>query len=401
MDQKEIELLLNTSTQRFIHENEYADERSLVLNSRMINGLPSSLVAQQIIGRRKAKRKLPSFYNTSGIIYPPTVNVEQCSSEATAKFKSEVVVAGKKFIDLTGGFGVDTLFLSRVFGETTYIEPDNDLLNIARHNHKILGAHNIHYQNEAAEKFISNSTDQFNFIFIDPSRRSAGNKRLLNFSDCLPNVIEIKDALLKMGETIMIKASPLLDIQRGLKELKSVKKVVILSVDNECKELLFICEKFFNDEPLIEAVNILSEQEPNESFIFTFSEERNASVCFSDPLRYLYEPNASLQKAGAFKSIGVQFQLNKIHPNTHLYTGDVFMPKFPGRIFEIESFATPDIKTLQMYFPERKANITTRNYPLSVDQLKQKTKLKDGGEKFLFGFSGRTAKYLAIASRLK
>ncbi len=395
-----IQSLVKLNVQKFIYENEHADEKALVLKHKTIEGVESSQIALQISGRRKAKIKLPLFYNTFEIIYPAGINLEQCSSEATAKFKSTLVNNGKKFIDLTGGFGIDSFFISKNFEESYYVEPNKELFTIAKHNLSLLRANNIHYHNISAEDFLSSNSTQFDLIFIDPSRRSTSNQKFFKLSDCVPDITKLQEKLLSRTERSIIKVSPLLDLQQGLNELNFVERIVVVSVENECKELLFICKKNFCSEPLIETINLLSNGR-FDSFNFQFSEEQEAHSKFSDALVYLYEPNASILKAGAFKTIGMQFQLNKIHPSTHLYTSAVLVQNFPGRIFRIESIVKPDIKILQQYFPDKKANITTRNYPLSPEQLKLKTGLKDGGEKFLIGFSGLTQKFLVAASRIK
>jgi len=400
MSQTPLKSLIKPDIQKFIQEHEYADERALVLSHEIIEDVEASLIAQQISGRRKAKDKLPLFYNTPNIIYPPSINFEQCSSEITAKFKSGLVSSGKKFADLTGGFGIDSFFFSKNFEESHYVEPNEELFHIVKHNHSLLGAHHIQYHNISAEEFFSSNSTNFDLIFIDPSRRSTGNRKFFKLSDCTPNVIKLQDMLFSRTECLIIKASPLLDLQQGLKELRFVENISVVSIENECKELLFICRKKFDKEASIETINILTDGQI-DSFSFQFSEEQQAVAKFSDPLLYLYEPNASILKAGAFKTVGTRFQLNKIHPSTHLYTSNDLLRGFPGRIFQIESIVKPDLKILKQYFPDGKANITTRNYPLSPQQLKLKTKLKDGGEKFLIGFSGKNQKFLVAANRVK
>ena len=400
MSQTIIQSLLNPALQKFIKDHELDDEKSLVLKHKTIKGIQTSLVAEQISGRKKAKSKLPTFYKTFNIIYPPSINMEQCSSEATATFKFGLINKGEKFVDLTGGYGVDTFFLSKKFSEAYYIEPDLALLEIARYNHKLLGALNIHHQNISAEKFLSSLNTHCDLVFIDPSRRPDGNKKVFKLSDCIPDITALQGQIFERAEILLIKTSPLLDLQQGLKELKLVEKLVVISVENECKEVLFLCRKGPMNEPSIAAVNLLKNGEV-DSFSFLLSEERNAEIKFSDPLLFLYEPNASILKAGAFKIVANRFNLCKIHPSTHLYTTTSLVSNFPGKVFKIEGFVKPDPKSIKQYFPEGKANITTRNYPLSPGQLKKKTGLKDGGKKFLIGFSGGRQKFLVVALRIQ
>ncbi|HOX81437.1 MAG TPA: RsmD family RNA methyltransferase [Chryseolinea sp.] len=396
--------LLSSDVKSFIHQHENDDVKPLVLKHKFIHGIPSSVIADQINGRRKAKEKLPMFYHTKGIVYPPGVNVEQSSSEQTAGYKATIFaqhsaeLKNKTLVDLTGGLGIDSFFLSRTFKNVQYIEPNESLLEISKHNHHQLGADNIQYHHTTAENFLSRG-HSFDLAYIDPSRRAAGNQKVYSLNDCEPNIVQLQDVIFEKADCLMIKASPLFDIQQGLKELKFVQQVFVVSVNNECKELLFSSRKNFSDEPEILAINISSNNRI-DSFSFQFSRERQTEIPFSDPLTYLYEPNASILKSGAFKTLGVQFNISKIHPSTHLYTSDQYLENFSGRKFKIEAFVKPDAKTLKAFFPEGKANITTRNYPLSVDELKKKTGLKDGGDKFLIGFSGMKTKYLVSANRL-
>jgi hypothetical protein len=302
-------------------------------------------------------------------------------------------------VDLTAGFGIDTYFLSQLFHQFHYIEPNTSLLEIARHNHDTLGAANIEYHNTSAEEFINQLTGPVDLIFIDPSRRSQ-NKKVFTLSDSEPDIVALQKKIFSKTDLLLIKASPLLDIKLGLKTLADVKKVWVISVENEVRELLFLCEKNFSAEPVIEAVNLLRNGD-SESFDFLFSEESMVAVKHADPLTYLYEPNASILKAGGFKTISKQFNFFKIQTNTHLYTSDTLVNNFPGRIFKIEAFVKPDPKTIRGFFGDGKANVTTRNYPLSVDELKKKTGISDGGDEYLIAFSGENKKFVCVASRIK
>jgi len=399
-----IEALSHGPVQRYIADHENRDLRDLVLKHKVILGIPTALLLEQIATRKKAKDKLPLYYNTAGIIFPPPANFEQCSSQATAAFKSDIISAfmtgGKKSgVDLTGGFGVDTLFLSRKVKTIHYVEPETSLLELARYNHQLLYADNIEYHPLTAEHFLNSTTESFDFIYVDPSRRTSDRKRVHALRDAQPDVVALMPEVFRKTSLLIVKASPLLDIQAGMSQLQRVRKVFVISVENECKELLFVCDKNFEGTPVIDAVNI-GDTGPPRSFEFSFNEEREQKVSFSDPLPFLYEPNASILKAGAFKSIASRFNLKKIQVNTHLYTSAQLMENFPGRRFLIEAFVKPDARVLKEYFPDGKANVTTRNYPLTPEALKKKTGLKDGGEKFLIGFSGKKKKFLAVAKKL-
>lgn len=397
-----IDKLLQPEVQQFIDEHLHDDVAALLLKKKEVSGVPTSLIVDQINGKRKAAEKLPLYRNTAGIVYPPALNWSQCSSEQTALYKAkrirEYLPSLKNGVDLTGGFGVDTFFIGRLFQQYVHLDPNETLLNIARHNHQMLGAKHFEYRNTTAEAFTEQLAEQYDFIYVDPSRRDEANKKLVRLSECVPDVVVLQEKLLQYSPVLLIKTSPLLDIQQGLRELKYVKEVVILSVDNECKEVLYRCERDVQKVPEIVAIN-LHKNEPE--FRFSFSDESNAIVAFSTPKRYLYEPNVSILKAGAFKCIAKRFQLHKLHVNTHLYTSDSFRQDFPGRVFEVRAIVKSDAKTVAEYFNEGKANVITRNYPLSSEELKKKLKLADGSEQYLLAFTGVDKKYLACADRMK
>jgi hypothetical protein len=388
---------------QFILDHENTDVRDLVLKHKELFGIPTASILQQIASRRKAKEKLPSYFNTQGIIFPPAENFEQTSSESTALFKTKIIqdlLSGEKhaLADLTGGFGVDVYFLSRCFANVHYVEPRLDLLEMARHAHELMGADKIVYHNSTAEDFLLTTNERFDLIYLDPSRRTAAKQKVYALADSVPNVLTLKGKIFERSRLLLLKASPLLDLQAGITQLNCVRKVFVVSIHNECKEILYWCEKNFAGMPAIEAVNIVGED--LQSFPFSFEEERQQEPVFGDPLRYLYEPNASILKAGAFKSVATRFNLVKIQSSTHLYTSEHLVQAFPGRKFLIEALVRPNRTALKIFFPDGKANITTRNYPLSPEELKKKTGLKDGGEKFLIGFSGQKKKFLAVAQRV-
>ena len=400
-----IDQLLSKEIQSFIEEHLRDDPNDLRLKYKTIFDIPATLVIDQISARKKAKDKLPTWYNHRRIIYPPSLNLEQSSSEKTALQKTKllkevmgVAVRQSRVLDLTGGFGIDGFFFSQICKELHFVEPNYNLLKIAEHNHFELGITNINYYHSTAEDFLNllPNTRNFDAIYVDPSRRSMGQK-VFSLSQCEPDVLNLQDKLWQFTDNLIIKASPLLDIKFGSKGLLHVKKVNVISVDNECKEVLFYCEKHFASEPMIDAINLADKE---SSFSFSFSAEEEAQVSYSDPLQYLYEPNASLLKSGAFKTIAARFHIHKLHPNTHLYTSDQLITNFPGKVFQIESAVKSDSKEFMNFFEGSRANILTRNYPLSVDALRKKTRLKEGGTKFLIGCSGVKKKFLLVATRL-
>ncbi len=398
----EVLQIIQPNVQEFILENKNADEKKLLLSKKEILGIPSTVIANQISGRRKAKSKLPTWYQTKGIVYHSNLAIEQSSSEATAKFKTQIIKGllknRKSMVDLTGGFGVDSFFLSKIFDQVNHVEPTKELVEIVTHNHSQLQARNIQYHTQSAEEFLKENHPRFDLIFLDPSRRDENNRKIFRLADCVPSISELQPKIFERTDHVLLKASPLLDIQQGLREITHIKKVFVVSVENECKELLFFADLIFSGEPSIEAVNLDQLGEVKEMLTFDLSEEKKSEAQFSEPLNYLYEPNSSLLKAGAFKLISSRFNIFKLHTNTHLYTSQKLIQNFPGRTFKIEKIDPTD-KELKMLLLEGKANVATRNYPLSAEELKKKLKVKDGGEKFVIGFSGLNKKYIVVATR--
>jgi len=399
MSEDLLKSLANPELQEFIRIHENDDGQDLILKGKTIYGVPAPLVADQISGRKKAKTKLPLFYKTAGVIFPPGKNLEQSSSEETARFKSTLVRRGNCFADLTAGLGVDTFFFSKNFDEAHYVEQSSELLLIAKHNHQQLGSQNIFYHNDSCEHFLNETKKVFDLVYIDPSRRTDRDQKVFRLQNCTPDVTVLLSSIFRKTNTVLIKVSPLLDIQQGIKELPEVEKIFVVSVNNECKELLFLCRKSFVGEASIETINILPNR--TEQFNVRLSDEKNTVSTFSDPCTYLYEPNVSILKAGAFKRIASEFGLTKISPSTHLYTSEDLIEKFPGRIFKSITLLKPDEKAAKKHILGGMANVITRNHPLSPDQLKKKMKLRDGGQQYVIGFSGVTEKFVMLAERIK
>lgn len=391
--------LLRKQIQQYIRSHEQADEHALLLKHPTLHGCRTADVVAQIKARRKAKIKFPLFYHAQNILYPPSVNLEQSSSEATARFKASLF-SGTAVADLTGGFGVDTFFLSQRFNTTYYLEPDRALFEMARHNHGILGASSIQHLHATAENFLHTSSPLPDLIYLDPSRRNPSSKKVYRFPDCSPNIISLLPRLLKASLTL-IKASPWLDISLAIRELERVNRVLVVAVANECKEILFCLSPDALPSPIIEAVDLQPDGRVQHTLSFTQEEERKAEVSYGDPGQFIYEPSAALRKAGAFKLVSSRFGLSKLSPNTHLYTSAHVIERFPGKIFHILEWIKPERKLMRMLLPDNKANITTRNYPLTSDQLRKKLQLEDGGNQFILGFTGLKKRYLALANRIR
>lgn len=399
-----ISQLLHPVVRRFIEEHASSDVHALSLKVDSVNGVPFARIAEQIAGRQKAAAKLPQYVDAGGILYPPALNLEQSSSERTARFKTELLVAGDlagyhSCADLTGGFGVDALYLSRIFTTLHFVEPDARLLALARHNHTCLGRDNIFYCDSDAESFLRATDKQFDLVYVDPSRRPGGAGKAIEITGYAPDVRTLMPLALAHSRFCLLKASPMLDIQRGLAILPHVKKVVVVAVKSEVRELLFLSDRQYTDEPRIEAVHL--SKASDETFSFYRRDEQATAVEYAGPQRYIYEPNASILKAGAFKLIAARFHLAKLHRNTHFYTSGELVVDFPGRVFEVHAVATRMTPELNRYFSEGKANVVVRNYPLTAEQLKTKAGLRDGGSQYLLGFTTTGGKMLAAAGRIR
>ena len=374
--------MLTPSERQFVQENLATDVAKLLLNPPSTFKDNIQFLVGQILSRRKAKDKLPTWFANPNLILPPPLSVEQSSSETLANYKS-TLVSGELLIDLTGGMGVDCLAMSESFDKTIYVEADPYLCTRFDFNSRTLGRA-MKVVNQKAESYLI--TRDFRtkpVIFIDPDRRS-DTQKMVGFKDCSPDITKFISHLKKVATHVLVKASPLLDIKAGIRELDGVKEVHVLSVKNECKEVLFFLD-FTREfgEPLIKAVNFLRSEK--EVFEFRFSEEEKAVSNISDLANYLFLPNASILKAGAFNSISETYKLPKIAPNTHLYSGDDLMAGFPGRQFKVLSEkVTPDI--IEEYLPQKQVNVITRNYPAKPDQILKKNKLREGGELYLIGF---------------
>jgi 16S rRNA G966 N2-methylase RsmD len=368
------DLILND----FIKNNQHKSLSEIALLLSKHPELDKNYILNQINGLQKAKLKLPTFYENENIIYPVGLSMEQCSSEQTAIFKS-TLIKGKTAIDLTGGFGVDAYFFSKQFSEVSYVEQNAELFEIVKKNFQVLNAPIQCYQT-SCENFLQKNIKKFDLAYIDPSRRDE-TKRVFKLTECTPNVIELLPQLLKTAKQILIKTSPLLDIKQTLKDLDKVSKVWVVSVNNDCKEVLYLLEESTKKNPPIVAINLVKTFE--EKFEFNYDDVIKLAVDFSQPLSYLYEPNASILKAGGFKSIAKQFNLKKLAANTHLYTSEKLIVDFPGRSFKINHTLEYNEKTFKA-LGIKKANITTRNFTDSIEQIKKKLKLSDGGNDYVF-----------------
>ncbi len=375
--------LLTSDIQDFLFKNPDLDPLAVSLAKSRFPGVSSQELAGQLSGRKKAKTKLPFWYSQPGIYYPPLLNLEQASSERTGRYKA-ALVEGDTMLDLTGGSGVDTFLMHEAFREVHYVERNPDLAQITAHNFKILGGQNIRvHQGEALALLQSDLKEgkpfghrSFDWIYLDPSRRKENRRKVFLLEDCEPPLPEILPELFEVSENIMVKTSPMLDITEGIRQMGNVREVHIVAVGNEVRELIWLLQKGHTQDTERIAVDLKTGFPP---FRFNPTEEVDAEVPFSNPMEYLYEPNAAILKAGGFKSIAARYHLYKIHLNTHLYTSDSCIA-FPGRRFKI----LENLEYKPGKLPYTRANVSTRNFPESVATLRKRNRIKDGGETYLF-----------------
>ena len=370
--------ILLKETQDFINNNLKSDITKLVLKGSPFIEVSIQEIAEQIEAKKRCEKKLPTWFKTANIYYPNKLNIEQTSSEITANYKANLV-SGNSLVDITGGFGVDTYYFSQKVNTVTHCEINKELSKIVTHNFQELNVKNIKTVVGDGIEFLKNSSQQFNWIYTDPSRRNDVKGKVFLLKDCLPNIPENLELLFEKSNHILIKVSPILDITSAINELNFVKEIHIIAIENEVKELLFILEKNYTQQIEIKTINL----NKNENQYFNFSLKSEVTTTYSEPKLYLFEPNSAILKAGAFNQISSQLQIDKLHPNSHLYTSEKLID-FPGRKFEITRCISYDKKQLKKLIPTKKANITTRNFPETVEQIRKKTGLKDGGNQYLF-----------------
>lgn len=373
--------LLHTGVQAFINENLNTDIVSVLLKSPQFKDISQKELAQQLLGKQKAKTKLPTWFKTTNILYPPKLNIEQTSSEYTAKYKSNLV-SGSRLLDVTGGFGIDSYFFAQKIAHVYHTELNAELAALAQHNFEVFNVKNIYSTVIDGLQLLAQTNTPMDWVYIDPSRRNDAKGKVFLLQDCLPNVPQHLNAILEKTDAILLKTSPLLDITNGLRELQFVKAIHIVAVKNEVKELLWILERGFTKKPALVCANILDD-ESCDLIEFSSEEEQQQEAKIGTPLTYLYEPNAALLKAGTFKAIGNRFNLTKLHEHSHLYTRANLVPNFPGRSFKVLQVLPYNKKSIKQ-LALTKANITTRNFPETVAQLRKKYKIKDGGNLYVF-----------------
>lgn len=390
-------LILQKEVQDFINQNESESSAKLALKKSPFEGITSSELATQIDGRQRCRKKIPLWAETAGIYYPDKLNLEQCSSEKTAQFKASLIPENVTLIDITSGFGVDDFYFSKRAEKVISCEINPELASISQYNAKQLKAENIAVIASDGVSYITINKDlKIAYIYIDPSRRVAQQKVFM-LSDCEPNIVALQESFLQKADHIMTKVAPLLDITAALSELSHVKQIYVISLQNDCKELLFIQERDFSGQPDITAVRIFGDT--TQQFTFRQTEEAATVTSFSEPLRYLYEPDVCLTKAGAFKSITRAFDLKKLHQHTHLYTSEVYQEDFLGKIYEVNEVIPFSI--FKKSKDKLKTNAVAKNFPLKTEVLKKKFKIIDGGELHSFFTTDTTGELIVIHATRK
>ncbi len=403
------------TTQEFITQNLDADIRDLALRHAGRTDIDLPYALDQIAGRRTAQTKLPLWAATDGIIYPPHISMEQCSSEQTARYKAKVaqrLIAElpvlpvlppnpTTLIDLTGGFGVDFSFLAPLFDKAVYIERQSHLCDLSRHNMAALGITQAETVCGDCAQIIG-EISHATLIYADPARRSASGSRTFAISDCTPDVLAMKETLIDKADFTMLKLSPMLDWRKAAADMGShVGEVHIVSAGNECKELLLVMSHKFTGLERIYCVN------DDQTFSFTPSQTSQSSLSFhqsqssqhsqSSPPACLYEPNASLMKAGCFALIEQRYACRQVSRDSHLFLSSEPIPSFPGRGFAIRAITTMNKRELKAALGGTgQANVSVRNFPMTADALRKKLKLKDGGDTYIFGTTTADNRHVLI-----
>ena len=368
---------MNEATLEQIRRHRQDDVRQLALKGM------DPLVVQQIAGWQVARTKVPSWAEVEGLHYPRHLSLEQCSSEQTARYKASLLSPGDTFVDLTGGFGVDFFFMSQPFQRRVYVEQQQELCDIARHNFDLLN-HPCTVVCGSATEYLQ-QMPHASAIYIDPARRDAHGARTYSISDCTPNVLELQELLVKKADRVIIKLSPMLDWHKAASDLQHISAIHIVSVQNECKELLLVLADGAMSEAPVVCINLLADGTLQRFEYNPATNAQSANVNAKVNATYLYEPNASIMKAGCFDEIGNFYQICKLSANSHLYVSDHEVKDFPGRGFQILSIPSMNKRELKEALRDiDRANITVRNFPMSAEALRKRLRLKDGGDLYIF-----------------
>ena len=392
---------MNEATLEFIRIHADEDVRQLAFLGKKNPEVDMAYALDQIAGRQKARVKIPSWASIDGIVYPPHISMEQCSSEQTARYKARIAGNGEKIVDLTAGFGVDMAFMSAGFKQAVHVEMQSQLCAISSENYKHLGLNHVQVVCNDGVGYL-HQMEHADLIFIDPARRDQHGARTYGIADCTPNVLEIIDEMLQKADRVMIKLSPMLDWQKTVADVGNVSQVHIVSVGNECKELLLEVKKGKDEKVKVFCVNDdqVFSYEIGETHPFTSSPLHSFTPSPLHSFTFLYEPNASVMKAGCFNLISHRFGITQPDANSHLFLSDKLVEGFPGRGFVIERVSTMNKRELKEALAGiDKANIAVRNFPLSVADLRKRLKLKDGGDVYIFATTDAKKGHLVMVCR--
>ena len=386
----------------FIQEHRNEDVHTLALK-KIPEGLDLQFCLQQIEGWQMARKKMPQWAETKDILYPPRLSMEQCSSQATSLYKRQIVERllpkreRQKMVDLTGGFGVDFSYLAPTFKHATYVERFSHLCDFARHNFPILGLHNTEIIQSDSIDFLVQTISAFSLIYIDPARRDNAGRKMVALEDCTPDITQLIPELVRRSKVTLIKLSPMLDISMALHSLKNVSEVHVVSVEGECKELLLVITAENIDDVKIHCINLGS----NDSIFVCSEKERHTTpdmlTRITNEDTFLYEPNASILKAGVQDALCTLYGLKKLHPNSHLFVNNRPLKDFPGRSFRIVGWSDFSKQSIRAMLGNiKQANLTTRNFPTSVAVLRKQLKLREGGQDYLFATTLANGNHILI-----
>ena len=398
----------NDATRNFIRFHREKDVRQLALQAGRHPDIDMPYALQQIQGWQKAKTKIPSWAATDGIVYPPHLNMEQCSSEQTARYKASLCGEGHTMVDLTGGFGIDFSFMSQRFERAFYIERNPQLCAISSGNFQLLGLDNVTAVCQDCEDFLP-TLDHADLIYIDPARRDGNGGKTFAISDCTPDILQLMPLLLEKADRLLIKLSPMLDWHKAVADTDraaegrgKVSRVHVVAVKNECKELLLEMDaaKQRATDDTIEMVLVNDDQTVSYRIGEAENVGRETAAPEPEDFVYLYEPNVAILKAGCTALVASRHGLKPISRNSHLCVAGMLDRSFPGRIFSISGMATMNKHSLKpLLHGLERANTAVRNFPLTAEQLRKRLHLKDGGDDYLFGTTLADGTHVVIACK--
>ncbi len=375
--------MANTLLQQFIIDHLDADLHRLLLSADKYPGVDVPQAVAQIAALRKIKDKVPTWHNPT-LRFPQTLSLEQSSSEATARFKASLF-SGQHLLDLTGGLGIDSFFWANTFQHVDYVEQDSALCTLAKNNYATLGAGNIAVHHNTAEEYLGQTEKKYDLCYLDPARRDSQKNRVFLLTDCTPDIVDLQHLILQHAKRVLVKTAPMLDLHLAMQQLEHLAGIWVVALRNECKEVLYLLDPATapgREQVPIRCVDIGIGN--TSEFVFSKAEEAKVAAELSGPLAYLYEPNAAVMKAGAFHTFAVRFGLKKLDTHTHLYTSEHAVEGVPARMFRIEKQVKYDTKAVAAALPEGRANVATRNFPDTAEQVRKRLKLVDGGSVYVW-----------------